>query len=405
MEFNKEDYTTNEAIEQRIKELEAVVTRDGATASEIDAATEELRLLNERAEELNDIAEKRAAVKEIANGTRSVMTIEKGTAMENNERIFTVESEEYRSAWLKKMAVRDGTPLLGELTDVEERAFVYTTANSGALVPTVTLNRIIDRVKAEFPMLEDAEISAITEGFAIPVRKSIKHGDADVVAEGAANDDEEDEFDLIGMPGVDINKHATMTRRMKFQSIDAFETWLVNDISKRIGVAKEKVLIARLDGAAPKAGIATNADVAIDSGNILTDLPYSDESIRQIMAKIDENGQVVVYANRSTIYNGFAGITRKDGKPAFIESAMVDPTVKGVMYGAAVKVDANLADDVAYFGVQGSLKGNEFVPLEIFPTVEAKTANTIFTGTETFDGGLENPKAFVKATFTDEESE
>ena len=118
------------------------------------------------------------------------------------------------------------------------------------------------------------------------------------------------------------------------------------------------------------------------------------------MAKIDENGQVAVYANRNTIYNGFAGIETTDGKKAFIESAQVDPVIKGVMYGAVIKVDANLADNVAYFGVVGALKGNEFAPLEIFPTVEAKTANTIFTGTEIFDGGLENPKAFVKATFT-----
>ena len=122
-------------------------------------------------------------------------------------------------------------------------------------------------------------------------------------------------------------------------------------------------------------------------------------------AKLDENGDVVVYANRATIYNGLASIESDDGHKRFIESAMVDPVVKGVIYGAAVKVDANLPDDVAYFGVVGSLKANSFAPLEVFTTIEAKTANRIFTGTEVFDAGLENPKAFVKVNFNPTQSE
>ena len=401
MDFNKENYTTHEAIEERIKEIKGLVERSNS-AEEIEAFTEELGLLQERDAELADLEQRKAAVKEVETGARSTTVTERGTAMPNNAmNEFNYESPEYRSAWLKRMATDShGNMMLGELTDIEQRAFTFTTANSGSLVPKVTLDRIVDLVKAEAPMLEDADISELAEGFAIPVRTAIAGGDAKAVAEGAANDDEQDTFKLISMPGVDIKKHAIMTRRMKFQSIDSFENWLVADISKRIAVAKETVLRTRLDGGDPLGGSTYNTDVAIASGNVLTNQPYTDAAIRAIMAKIDENGQVAVYANRSTIYNGLAGIQTGDGKKAFIESAMVDPTVKGVIYGAVVKVDANLADDVAYFGVVGALKGNDYAPLEIFPTVEAKTANIIFTGTEVFDGGLENPKAFVKVTFS-----
>lgn len=401
MDFNKENYTTHEAIEERIKELQGLVER-ATDVSEIEGYTEELGLLQERDQELTDIEERKAAARAIETGHRSASVTERGTAMPTNViNDFNSGSPEYRSAWLKKMAVDSrGNMLLGDLTDVEQRAFTFTTANTGAVVPQVTLDRIVDLVKAEAPMLEDAEISQLAEGFAIPVRTAIADGDAAAVAEASANDDEQDTFKLITMPGVDIKKHATMTRRMKFQSIDSFESWLVADISKRIAVAKEKVLMTRLDGGDPLGGTTYNTDVAIDStNNVLSNQPYTDAAIRNIMSLIDENGQVVVYANRKTIYNGFAGIETGDGKKAFIESAMVDPTIKGVMYGAVVKVDANVPADTAYFGVKGALKGNDYAPLEIFPTVEAKTANIIFTGTEVFDGGLENPKAFVKATF------
>ena len=407
MDFNKENYTTHEAIEERIKELQGLVERS-TDVNEIEGYTEELRLLQERDVELTDIEERKAAAKAIEVGQRSAAVTERGTAMPNNVmNDFNSGSPEYRSAWLKKMAMDSrGNMLLGELTDVEQRAFTFTTANTNSVVPQVTLDRIVDLVKSEAPMLEDAEISQLAEGFAIPVRYAIADGDAAAVAEDAANDDEQDSFKLITMPGVDIKKHAIMTRRMKFQSIDSFESWLVADISKRIAVAKEKVLMTRLDGGDPLGGSTYNTDVAIDSTyNVLTNQPYTDAAIRNIMSLIDENGQVVVYANRKTIYNGLAGIETTDGKKAFIESAMVDPTIKGVIYGAVVKVDSNVPDDVAYFGVKGALKGNDYAPLEIFPTVEAKTANIIFTGTEVFDGGLENPKAFVKVTFSGSASE
>ena len=188
---------------------------------------------------------------------------------------------------------------------------------------------------------------------------------------------------------------------MQFQSIDAFEDWLVGDISKRIMVAKERVLMARLDGAAPATGISAVSAVAIAQANVLSgnSVTYTDAVIRSIMAKIDEGGQVVCYANRSTIFNGLAGIEDGQGAKAFITSPMADPTVAGVIYGAQVKADPNLADNVAYFIVKGALKANSFAPLEVFPTKEAKTANTIYTGTEIFDGGLENPLAAVKVTF------
>ena len=188
---------------------------------------------------------------------------------------------------------------------------------------------------------------------------------------------------------------------MQFQSVDAFEDWLVADISKRIAVAEEAVVRARLDGSAPATGESANANVKINSStNVLTSQAYTDAVIRNIMSLIDENGEVVVYANSKTIWNGLAGIVDADNKKIMIPNGMVDPVVQGRIYGATVKKDSNLSNNVAYFGVKGALKINRFGPMEIFPTREAKTANMIYTGVEIFDAGLENDKAFVKVTFT-----
>ena len=377
-----------------LRALQAEVDTLEARNEELDAEVRALETQIERMETIENVRSGRVdltPIEQRANVDNANMTIEEVRG-----------SAEYRSAWLRNLAVdREGNRMFGDMTEAEERAFTFMTTNTTSVVPTITLDRIVDRLRHEAPMLEDAYVTAIEQGFAIPARTAIAHGDAAVVAQDAANDDEEDTFTLITMPGVDIKKHAVMSRRMQFQSIDAFEDWLVGDIAARIRVAKEGVILARLDGSAPSAGDAANNSVKIASGNVLTGQQYTDAVIRSILAKINEPGQVVVYANRYTIFNGLAGIQDDNKRPLFINSTVNDdPTIKGVIYGAAVKEDVNLANNVAYFGVKGAIKANDFAPLEITPAIEPKTANRIWTGSEIFDAGLENPEAFVKVTFT-----
>ena len=387
-------------IDARIAEIDAEV-RTLTSVEEIDQRTEELKELKARKAELEAAITRAAEADAIQRGSINAAIVGGGNTVMPQQRTYDASSPEYRSAWLKALAVDErGNHLFGDMTVEERSAFTFMTSNSSAVVPTETQNRIIDRVKAEAPMLEDADLSNIEGVYAIPVRTAISQGDAAVVGEGAANDDEQDTFDLITLAGVDIKKHAIMTRRMQFQSIDAFEQWLVADISKRIMVAKERVIIARLDGSAPATGESANNKVKIDSNNVLTSQAYTDAVIRNIMSLIDENGEVVIYANQKTIWNGLASIVDAENKKIMIPNAMVDPVVQGRIYGASIKKDSNLSDNVAYFGVKGAIKANNFAPLEVTPAIEPKTANRIFTGSEIFDAGLENPKAFVKVTFT-----
>lgn len=401
----------NDRLTEIAKEVRGL-TGDDAGVARLSELNTEFSELEERNGALQtEIAGLQAQIEraaaDAADGRANLQTIERGGVGANNSlEAMGIEgvaaSEEYRRAWLRNLARdRDGNMMFGEMNEAEQRAFTFMTSNTTAVVPTITLNRIVDRLRHEAPMLDDATITSINQGFAIPVRTAIAAGDAAVVAQDAANDDEQDTFSLITMTGVDIKKHVVMTRRMQFQSIEAFEDWLVGDISRRIMVAKEGVIRARLDGSAPSASDSANNSVKIASGNVLTGQSYSDAVIRSILAKINEPGQVVVYANRYTIYNGLMSIQDAQNRPLFINSTVTDdPMVKGSMYGAAVKEDVNLANNVAYFGVKGAIKANNFAPLEVTPAIEPKTANRIWTGSEIFDAGLENPEAFVKVTFT-----
>ena len=387
MEFKN---MTVEELEARRVQIGEEVEKDGA---DLDALEAEIKGIKAELEARKEAAAKKAEIRNaVASGDGKVVAEIPAEEKRTMEEIkYNAQSPEYRTAWLKNIAQRDGQKIFGEMNEVEQRAFTFTTANSGAVVPTETMNRIIELVESMAPMYDDATKTGMAKGFGVPRHKSIAAGDAAATNEGVANADEEDTFDLLALDGVEIKKHVEITRKMQWQSIDAFEAWLTDHIAKRIAVAKEAQIRARLDAVAT--GIA--------AANVLTAQTYAEGTIRAILAKIKQSGTKVWYANTNTIWNGLAGIQDGNDRPLFVPSTLdSDPTIQGRIYGGSVKVDENLADNVVYVGVPASILANDFEALFMNNAIDPKTFKTIIAGYSLFDAGLENPLAFVKATFT-----
>lgn len=372
-----------EEIEAR---LAAIRTELEAPDADIEALTAEVRSLKAELAGIEQQAEQRRQLREAVNNGQGTVVRNFGTAGCEHEE-FTAESEEYRRAWLKTIAVNArGTKIFGELTEAEKRAYTFLTTNSEAVVPTAILNRIVELVESDSPIYDDATKSSMSSGFEIPRHKSIDAGDAKKVEEGQANDDEQDTFDNIPMPGVEIKKHIVMSRKMQFQSISAFEDWLVSHLAARIRVAKEKYLIEQLE----------KTTVGIEAGNKIQAADLNDSEIRKALGLVRGSGIRVLYANSNMIWNTIAGLENAKGEKLFIPSSREDPVVEGRVYGTIVKRDSNLADDMFYIGYPSKLLANNFIDFDITPQIENKTLNRIFVGYSLFDGGLEDPKAFVK---------
>lgn len=386
MEFK--DMTVEELEARRIQ-IGEEVEKDGA---DLDALEAEIKGIKAELEARKAEATKKAEIRNaVASGAGTVIKEVPTEERKMEEIKYNAQSPEYRTAWLKNIAQRDGQKIFGEMTEVEQRAFTFTTANSGAVVPTETMNRIVELVESMAPMYDDATKSGMVKGFGVPRHKAIVAGDAAATDEGVANADEQDTFDLLALDGVEIKKHVEITRKMQWQSIDAFEAWLTDHIARRIAVAKETQIRARLDAVAT--GIA--------AANVLTAQTYTEGTIRAILAKVKQAGTKVWYANTNTIWNGLAGIQDGNDRPLFVPSTTdSDPTVQGRIYGGAVKVDENLADNVAYVGVPASILANDFEVLFMQNNIDPKTFKTIISGYSLFDAGLENPLAMVKVTFT-----
>lgn len=379
-------------VEARLKEIRALI--DSNEKCDVDALNAEVDALQARAAELRgDEAKRRELRTRVASG--EIGGTPQPVVKTDAPKKYNADSEEYRTAWLKSMATfkgQDGTEvrLLGEMSREEREAFTFTTANTGSVVPTVVMNRIVELVQSMAPLYDDATKSGMTQGFSVPRHAAITQGDAAVTNEGAANDDEIDTFNLLTLTGVEIKKHVKITRKMQWQSISAFEDWLVQHISKRIAVAKEARIIAQLNDTTP--GIAAANKIS---------RTYTDNAVREALAMIKESGAKVWYANSKTIYNGLAGIKDNNGRPLFLNATTTDdPAVAGRIYGGIVKVDENIPDNVVFVGVPRSILANDFETLFIGRDTDMTTFVTTIGGYSLFDAGLENPLAFVKITFT-----
>ena len=142
----------NEQLIARRDELKAIGENpENRSADELEQLAEERTAIDE------ELAERRAAAarEQLRRDTVAGMVGANVLArqpQQQEQRELGADSVEYRTAWLKKMAVRDGVALFGEMTEAESRAYTHTTANTGAVVPTAIMNRIVELVESEYPM-------------------------------------------------------------------------------------------------------------------------------------------------------------------------------------------------------------------------------------------------------------
>lgn len=373
-----------EDIRARLAAIAREQEQDGA---DLDALLAEARSLRAELNQIDNAAETRRQLRE-------AVTIGSGTVV----RTFDPNPEQkpgggpdspaYRTAWLKTIAVdASGRRMFGDLNAEERAAFTFTTTNTGTVVPTEVMNRIIELVDNDSPIYDDAQKSSMVSGFEIPRHKSTKAGDAKVTTEGTGNEDEEDEFDNLSLPGVEIKKHIVLTRKMQFQSIKAFEDWIVTHLANRVRVAKEKYILAQLD---------KSNTVGIAAENIIEGAACNDAEIRKALALLRGSGNRVLYANSNFIWGTLAGIENAKGEKLFIPNTMADPIIEGRIYGSAVKKDANIDDDSFLIGYPNQILINEFIPTDITPQIEVKTLNRIFVAYALVDAGLMDSKAMVK---------
>ena len=118
---------------ERIKEIE---NRMAEIEKEIDSEDADLELLEKEVRDLKK--EKETLIKEVERRREIKSEVVSGSGIllrsfetKNSEESFTVASPEYKTAWLKNIAVDErGKSLFSPMSEIEKRAFTFITTNT-----------------------------------------------------------------------------------------------------------------------------------------------------------------------------------------------------------------------------------------------------------------------------------
>ncbi len=310
-------------IEARKAEIRSSLQNDKdcdleAYKAELQALSEEKRSIEERQEIANSIKIGKIEVRQIGGGE-----------LDNK---LDESSAEYRSAFFKQLQGK-------ELDEMEKRALTYTTSTAGAVVPTQTLNKIIEKLEQNSVLFAHTQHYAIAGNLTIGVESS--NSECAWTAEGTAGTDSTAGIVPLSLSAYILSKFVSISAQISKMSIDALENFIVNTLTRKLNRAVDKAI---LDGTGTNQ--ATGITKAMTFKKITT-LDY--DAICDIDAELNsEYSKNAVYIMNKKTRNLVKKIKNEIGDPIFVKD-----TANGfgdMLDGHRVIVYDAMADNKIVFG-------------------------------------------------------
>ena len=374
-----------EQVEARMAEIEAInpETYEG----DAEELRTELEALGARFEELEKRQKTEEVRKALEEGkiapTKRIQNQE-----EEGRKTMTFDSNEYRVAWDKMML---GLPM----TDEERTAFTHTTGTTsgqtaGYTIPTTLVNKIWDLIEEKHAILGDITIYRTGTILDVVKRTAIAAGDAATASEGAApSNDENNTFAKVTLAGKDFAKTVKISYALGIMSMDGFESFIVKEISDRIGAALAADVITQIGTDYYSTG--NDLDVATSGKVVWTDIAGA-------LAVLKNAGNINVYASQATIYKYIVGMVDTTGRPLFQHYA--NEKIRGYLAGFPVKAEDAIADDLIWIGDPDQVVGNMVQDIMVESDRNIETHTIIYAGYARFQCALVAPKAFAKLDVT-----
>ncbi len=268
-------------------------------------------------------------------------------------------SVEYRSAFVKHL---QGKELTGEernafnAVNVERRDSAFNTlGNSAAVVPTQMLGSIITKARDRGGVLSIARGFSMPSNIAIPV--ATPGGAASWHTEGASVDSEKVSPASVTFSAYEIMKILSISAATRTMSIDAFESYLSEELSASI---MQTLGVAMLTGTGEGEGTGllsgvewVTADDASE-GDTVNALQFTDElTYHDVLALIStlhrgySMGASFVMSNQ-TLYSHVYGLSDHNDHPIYV--ADVVQSGKSKILGFPVVVDDFMPNGEILFG-------------------------------------------------------
>ena len=348
--FNFYKNHTNEQLEQRANEINHMIETDENV--DIQSLNVELTGIAQAKRNNDEKIEKPE--------TRSRFTLigsrDDAPKSFNADNVF--ESEEYRSAFFKTMLDQKLTPVEQEafnvgMKEAEKRADAFiTSSNASAVLPTQTLNEVVKKARTIGGLLAECRAFNVPTKIAIPVGTPATK--ASWHTEASAVDSENVTVASVTFDGYEIMKVFSISAKARRMSINAFEAYLVDELTACV---METIADALINGTGSGQGTgldtitwvktagATQNAVEIASN---ATAGYADVVKLVSLLKRGYSQGAKIAMNNATLYNVFYGMLDTAKRPIFIADPK-DESI-GKILGFPVVIDDNIDDDVVFFG-------------------------------------------------------
>ena len=363
----------------RLKEIEA---RCSAIRAESEQEGADLEALASEAKDLQE--ERTDIIKEMErrNTLNSVMNDGGANVIKDfvptEERTYTAASPEYREAFFANLLGR-------EMTKEQRAAWVHTTTNTAAVVPTETVNAIWDLISEQHSIIDDVTIYRSGTVMEVIKHTEIAQGTATKVAENAANEDEKNIFVTVKLSGNDFSKHVKLSYALAKMSIESFESYIVNELSSELGRAIADDLIETV-----KTGISATNKMTVAS------LTFKD--VAKVFGTLKRVSGTTIYTNYSTLFNHLVSMTDTTGRPIYQVTAQEG--ARGALLGANIRLEESLADGEILIGDPKRIIYNLIQDIMIESDRDIENHNFIYSGYCRGEGVLVDDKSFALLTVT-----
>lgn len=371
-------------MNKRLKEIEAraaaIVEELKAEGADVDALNAEITSLYDERAELLEVEARNKKLHSMAKG--SGQSINKFDDTDEDEKRYDESSPEYRTAYFKNIMDR-----ADEMTIEERDAFIHTTANTPAVLPTETLNEIWNLVGQQHSIMSDIRI--IHSGVAIEIVKhtAIVQGKATKVSEATANDDEQNTFVKVKLSGNDISKHIDVSYALGRMSIQAFESYLIAEIAESIGEALADDVIAQI-----KTDIANDNKVPVTTGAVA----FTD--VAKAFGQLKRTSAIYVYVNNYTLYNQLVSLVDDNKRPIFQQTAQEG--AKGALLGGTIRLEESLGNNEILIGDSKRFVYNMIEDILIESDRDIKKNVITYAGYCRGEGTLVDDRSFALITVT-----
>lgn len=349
-----------EEIEAR---LAAIRNEMDAPDADIDALTEEVRGLKTELDQINEAAEKRRKLREAVSGGAGMM-VRDFHPHNSEDKPFAVDSEEYRTAWLKHMQGR-------ELNAAEQRAF---TASNGAISKLV-VNDIMTVVRDHAHLMERitmvysaSKITYYVEGTINPAQDH---------TENATITPDSDTLTPVELSPAEITKMVQVSESARQMSIPMFNSWLTTMLGEAIARFINSKIIAAISGAATSAGTTVNT-----------------AGVQALLAAV-KGENVAVLCNRKTLYTLLLPL-QDNSKNNIV--TFIGTYGSARIYGYDILVDDNVAEGTVLAGDMNEVIGAMGEDITVREGYDINTNSYKFLGVAMFAVAIGLNSAFASLT-------